>query len=126
MPDDGKPQASKRIDEPQHILGEPVERVGGDPGGLVGQIVAALVGGEDAQPGSGQPRDLMPPAVPEFRKPMQQDDQWPIRRTRGGGVQPDAVGRQIEEIDIRSRPASAHSVASSNAALVRPIAEAAR
>ena len=58
-------------DAPEYVIGESIEPVGGDPGRLVRQVVAALVGRHDPETGGGERRDLMPPAVPELRKPVQ-------------------------------------------------------
>src|SRR4029077_16512813 len=57
--------------------------------------VAPLVGGKDAEPGLGERTDLMPPAVPELRKSMEQDQERPVLRPGLDGVQMDAVGRDL-------------------------------
>ena len=49
-------------------------------GRLGGQVVAAHVGGDDAEAGGGEGRDLMAPAVPELREAVEQDDERARRR----------------------------------------------
>ena len=44
MPDHGEPPVPERIGHAEHVIRKRVEPVGGDAGGLVREVVAALVG----------------------------------------------------------------------------------
>src|ERR1700732_3772649 len=80
------------VDQPDHVSGQPIEAVGGDAARLVAQVVAALVGDQDAVSRRGEGLDVAVPAIPELGKPVQQDEQPALRRTGLDGVKADAVG----------------------------------
>src|SRR5207249_2565779 len=62
------------------VLAEEGETVGRGTTGLVREVVAAQVRGEDAVTGGGEGRELEAPAVPEFGEPVQQNNQRPLPR----------------------------------------------
>ena len=66
------------LDEPADVGGQLVGAVGGDAVRLGRQVVAAQVGRDDAEARCRERRDLPPPAVPELREAVQQDDQRPV------------------------------------------------
>ena len=57
---------------------ELVGGVGGEAVRLRRQVVAAQVGRDDAEARLHERRDLLPPAVPELREAVQQDDERPV------------------------------------------------
>ena len=63
------------VDQLGDVARELRQRVRRPPARLGGQVVAAQVGRDDAEPGLGQRRDLVPPAVPELREAVQEHDQ---------------------------------------------------
>ena len=65
-------------DEIAHVGGQLAGGVSGGAVGLRRQVVAAQVGRDHAETGCRQRRDLQPPAVPELREAVQQDDQGPV------------------------------------------------
>ena len=75
------------VGEGEHVVGEPVQVVGGDTGGLVAQAVAALIRYDQPQTSLRQRPDLVAPAVPEFREPVQQDGRQPVSGACLGDVQ---------------------------------------
>jgi hypothetical protein len=93
MPDDCKSLAAESGREADDVIGKGIEAIGGDPGGLVGQVAAALVRRDDPQPGFGKRRDLMSPAVPELRKAVQQHDHRAVFRSGRGDMQTNAGGQ---------------------------------
>jgi hypothetical protein len=66
------------VDEIADVGGELAGVVGRDAARLGGQVVAARVGGDDAESGRRERLDLQPPAVPELGEAVQQDDQRPV------------------------------------------------
>jgi hypothetical protein len=66
------------LDETADVGGQLVGAVGLDPVGLGGQVVAAQVGRDDAEARCRERRDLPPPAVPELREAVQENDQRPV------------------------------------------------
>ena len=65
-------------DEAADVAGELVGGVGGVAVRPRRQVVAAQVGRDDAEARLHERCDLLPPAVPELREAVQQDDQWPV------------------------------------------------
>jgi hypothetical protein len=66
------------VDETADVGGQLVGVVGMDAVRLGGQVVAAHVGGDDAESRRRERLDLQPPAVPELREAVQQHDQRPL------------------------------------------------
>src|SRR5215210_3886288 len=83
---------SQSVDQAHGIERQPVQVVVGDPPRLAAQVVAPLVGGQHVEAGGGERPDLVPPAIPELGKAMEQDEQRPAFRSGFHGVQADAVG----------------------------------
>ena len=65
-------------DEIAHVGGQLAGGVSREAVGLRRQVVAAQVGCDHAETGRRERRDLQPPAVPELREAVQQDDQRPV------------------------------------------------
>ena len=65
-------------DEIAHVGGQLVGGVSREAVGLRRQVVAAQVGRDHAETRRRERRDLQPPAVPELREAVQQDDQRPV------------------------------------------------
>ena len=104
MPDEAHPIASERIGEGDDVAGEAVEGVALKTFRLVAEVVAALVRRDDAQSGGGERPELMPPAVPELRKAVQQDRRRAVRRAGFDDMQvkrADAPTRMRSETDRR-------------------------
>ena len=104
VPDEAHPVASERIGEGDDVAGEAIERVAPKTLRLVAEVVAALVRRDDAQSGGGEGPELMPPAVPELRKAVQQDRRPALRRARFDDMQvklADAPTRMRSETDRR-------------------------
>ena len=70
--------APERIGDREDVVGQAVQAVGVDALRLAGQVVAALVGGGDAEAGVGQGADQVAPLVPEFRESVQKQDQFSL------------------------------------------------
>ena len=66
------------VDETVDVGRQLAGAVGADAVRLGGQVVAAQVGRDDAEAGCRERRDLPPPAVPELREAVQQNDQRPV------------------------------------------------
>ena len=66
------------LDETADVGGQLVGAVGGDAVRLGRQVVPPQVGRDDAEARCRERRDLQPPAVPELREAVQQDDQRPV------------------------------------------------
>ena len=62
-------------DQIAHVGGQLAGGVSRDAVGLRRQVVAAQVGRDHPETGRRERRDLQPPAVPELREAVQQDDQ---------------------------------------------------
>jgi hypothetical protein len=65
-------------DEAADVGGEQVDGVGLEALWLRRQVVATQVGRDDSKARRRERRDLQPPAEPELRKTVQQNDQRPI------------------------------------------------
>ena len=105
VPDEAHPVASERIGEGDDVAGEAVEGVALKTLRLVAEVVAALVRRDDAQSGGGERPELMPPAVPELRKAVQQDRRPALGRAGFDDMQvklADAPTRMRSETDRRS------------------------
>ena len=63
----------------------------GGAAGFAAEIVAALVGDNDAEAGVGERRDLLVPGIPEFGKAVEKDDDGGIGWARGYGVKFDGA-----------------------------------
>jgi hypothetical protein len=93
------------VEQGAQVAGEAVDAVGADASRFAGAVVAAQVGSDDAVAGGGQRRDLSPPAPPELRKAVQQDDRRAVcragldnvqARPRGvEGAAPAALGQRV-------------------------------
>jgi hypothetical protein len=66
------------VNQIPHVGRQPAGGVRRDTVGLRRQVVAAQVGRDHAETGRRERRDLQPPAVPELREAVQQDDQRPV------------------------------------------------
>jgi len=58
-----------------------------DAARLAAQIVATLIGNDDAESCGSQRLDLRTPSVPEFRKAVEKHNDETVFRTSGHGVQ---------------------------------------
>src|SRR5215207_9593572 len=104
VPDEAHAVASERIGEGDDVAGEAVESVALKTLRLVAEVVAALVRRDDAQSGGGERPKLMPPAVPELRKAVQQDPRPALGRAGFDDMQverADAPARMRSETDRR-------------------------
>jgi hypothetical protein len=123
VPDDHRGFLTELVDEPADVLGRLVGRVVGELLQSRRQVVAAEVGRDDAEARVDERLDLLPPAVPELREAVQQEDLWSsagldvvqlgvadssvaLAETRIGGGDGDALvwsaqpgGRRIERAD---------------------------
>src|SRR4029078_11970693 len=66
------------MDKTADVLGRLVGGVLGEALQPRRQVVAAQVGSDDAEAPPHDRCDLLPPAVPELREAVQQDDQWSV------------------------------------------------
>ena len=66
------------LDETADVGGQLAGAVGGDAVRFGGQVVSPQVGRDDAEARCRERRDLQPPAVPELREAVQQNDQRPV------------------------------------------------
>jgi hypothetical protein len=66
------------VDEIAYVVRQLAGCVSRGAVGLRGQVVAAQVGRDHTETGRRERRDLQPPAVPELREAVQQDDQRPV------------------------------------------------
>ena len=76
--DDHRGLGAELADETADVVGQLVGRVVGEAVRLRRQVVAAQVGRDDAEARLDERCDLLPPAVPELREAVQQEDQWPV------------------------------------------------
>ena len=79
---DGAP--AQRVDHRRHIRCQLGQRVGGDLDGLGTGAIAAHIHCGDAVAGGGEMRQLVPPAVGQFRPAMHTQDRQPIAAVRPG------------------------------------------
>ena len=91
MPDDREMSSSSGFCEAKDVGRKQVQVVCRDRMWPGTQIIAALVRHEDPEPGVRQGLDLVPPAVPELGKPVQQDDERTFRRSGVRDMEADAV-----------------------------------
>src|SRR5690242_3654447 len=63
------------------------QRIGSDAARFAAQVVAALVGHDDAKARSSQRLDLFSPPIPKFREAVQEQDNSPTLRSCGNSVQ---------------------------------------
>jgi hypothetical protein len=95
---------------PDHDCTLPAER--GDEAGSVvderrqvvraaelGVAVAPQVGGDDPIPGLGERDELVPPRAPELGKPVQAEDERPVRRPVGERMEGDSVRVEDKRLD---------------------------
>ena len=80
------------VEQADHVAGEDVHIVGRDAPWFIGQVVAALVGDDDAEACRGQRGDLLPPANPEFGEAVQQNDRRSVFAAVGHDVKIDVIG----------------------------------
>ena len=69
------------------VVDEFGERVGGNAGGFAAQVVAALVGYNDAKSSRRERLDLSVPPTPKFREAVEKYDDRAVFRAGGDGVQ---------------------------------------
>jgi len=93
---------AKVVEQADHVAGEHVHIVGRDAPRFIGQIVAALVRDDDTEACRCQRGDLLSPAVPEFRKAVQQNDRRSVFGAVGHDVKIDVIGLD----DLALHPAS--------------------
>jgi hypothetical protein len=102
MPDEFHFRDAEMIGKPDNVPGQPVEIIGVDALRLATEIIAALIGHDDAETGRDERRNLRSPARPELGKSVQQND----RRRVGGAslriVKIDAVDPCPSEPDALS------------------------
>ena len=91
VPDDGRAAFAQRADQAAHVLGQRLDVVAA--AGLLGEVVAAQVRGDDAVAGLGQRPDLVPPGVPVLGEAVQQQHQRSLALL--DVVQADAVGHGV-------------------------------
>src|SRR5581483_1568237 len=90
------------IHEPEHVVAQRVQAVGCDPGRFIAEIVAPLIGGQNAKALGGEKRKLAMPSVPEFGKSVKKDEQWSVLGAGRRYVKTDAVDSCVQMFD-RSR-----------------------
>ena len=78
MPDHQRGLGTELADETADVIGQLVGGVVVEAVRLRRQVVAAQVGRDDAEARLHERFDLPPPAVPELREAVQQDDQRPV------------------------------------------------
>ena len=93
---------AEMVEQADHVAGEHVHIVGRDAPRFIGQVVAALVGDDDAEARRCQRGDLLPPANPEFGEAVQQNDRRSVFGAVGHHVKFDVIG--LDELALH--PAS--------------------
>ena len=78
VPDHHRGLGTELADETADVVGQLVGGVVAEGAGLRRQVVAAKVRRDDAEARLDERFDLPPPAVPELREAVQQDDQRPV------------------------------------------------
>ena len=104
MADQGERRSPYCCCEAEHVVSQHIHHVGPKTLGLAGEIVAALVGHQDAKASRRERLDLMPPAIPELREAMQQNDQRPVSRASRHGMKRHAVRGQAHVLVISHEP----------------------
>ena len=80
VPDKKNLLAAIGIDEPDNIFGQLIYFVGGNTLRLIAQVITALVGSDNQVALFGKVIDLLAPGIPEFRKPMEEEDHRAVLR----------------------------------------------
>jgi hypothetical protein len=75
---DRRPVPAVGVDHPENVAGEFVDAVVGDRGRLLREVVSALVRHDDAVARARERSDRLVPAVPELRKAVEEDEQFPV------------------------------------------------
>ena len=109
MSDDVKPVAPEDVGQAEDVAGKVVEPIGLRAFGFAAQVVAALVGRDDAKTLRRERLEILAPAEPELGKSVQEHDERTLVRPRLGAVQRDAVGRDEAETEWRG-PSSMISI----------------
>jgi hypothetical protein len=76
--DDHRGVGAELVDEAANVVGQLVGRVRREAVRLRRQVVAAQIGRDDAEARLHERGDLLPPAVPELREAVQQNNEWPV------------------------------------------------
>jgi len=82
-----------------HDIGRELrERIGTNAAGLVTLVVTALVWDNNTKPSERERLDLPVPAIPEFRKSVEKENEWSIVRTCGYGVKSHTVIAKVQSL----------------------------
>ena len=110
--------ATDSLGQGEDVVGQRVETIGRRAPGLGAEVVAALVGRDHPEARRGQWLDQLTPAEPEFRKPMQQYHQRPVRGASLSHVQGHPIGQDYPVFNHEHTGAALRSVRRSNPWLV--------
>jgi hypothetical protein len=79
------------VGDGEDVGGEMREGIVGDAARFAAEVVAALVGDNDAKAGGGERLDLFVPGIPEFGEAVEEDNEGAVWRTCGYGVELDSA-----------------------------------
>src|SRR5690606_11075079 len=89
--DNGGARLAEMADQTDNIIPQQIPGITSDFLRLITQIVAPLVRHSNAVAQFRERFNLLFPAKPEFREPVQQNNQWPVFRPCNCRMHPDAV-----------------------------------
>ena len=112
MPDQEDSSFIQSVRQTEDITRQYVDVIRRDAGRPVTQVVATLVRRNHAIAGRGESPELMSPAVPVFRKPMQQHDGAAILWAGLCDVQRDSIGLASPEAQVGGKFKRAQSLSS--------------
>lgn len=82
---------ARRVDEPNHVGHQFINGIRLDTNRFIAKVIASPIGCPYSVPRPSQRVDLRPPAIPELRKAVQQNDEWPRWRPRLYDVQTNLI-----------------------------------
>ena len=92
---DGERGLSEGRSEPEDVVSKHIQGVDSEALRFAGEVVTALVGHQDPKASPRKRHDLLSPAIPELREPMQQDHERTLMRPSRNGVQHDPICGEV-------------------------------